>query len=160
MPNDHKPEIGSTIVIQKETFNAILSRLKEKGYETIGPRVKNDTLIYAPIEQMDDLPRGYITEQDAARFHLKQTGHSRYFDAIPGAQSWKQFLFPPRAELFALRKVNNHWEASTPETKTPSYAFIGVHACELAAIQIQDNIFMRSDFNDPIYRAAANASSS
>ena len=153
MPNDHKPEIGSTIVIQKETFNAILSRLKEKGYETIGPRVKNDTLIYAPIEQMDDLPRGYITEQDAARFHLKHTGHSRYFDAIPGAQSWKQFLFPPRAELFALRKVNNLWEASTPETKTPSYAFIGVRACELAAIQIQDNIFMRSDFNDPIYRA-------
>ena len=29
MPNDHKPEIGSTIVIQKETFNAILSRLKD-----------------------------------------------------------------------------------------------------------------------------------
>ena len=37
--------------------------------------------------------------------------------------------------------------------KTPAYAFIGVRACELAAIQIQDNIFMRSDFNDPIYRA-------
>jgi len=153
MPNNHQPEIGSTIVIEKVALNAILSRLREKGYETIGPRIKNDTLIYAPIEGMDDLPHGYITEQDAAHFRLTYTGHSRYFDAIPGAQSWKQFLFPPKTEIFALRKANNHWEASTPETKTPTYAFIGVRACELAAIQIQDNIFMRSDFNDPIYRA-------
>ena len=153
MPNDHQPEIGSTIVITKLAFNAVLSRLREKGYETIGPRVKNDTLIYAPIEGVDDLPRGYITEQDAAHFRLTYTGHSRYFDAIPGAQSWKQFLFPPKAELFALQKTNNRWEVSTPETKTPSYAFIGVRACELAAIQIQDKAFLRSDFNDPIYRA-------
>ena len=153
MLNDRQPEIGSTIVITKVAFNAILSRLREKGYETIGPRVKNDTLIYAPIEGVDDLPRGYITEQDAAHFRLTYTGHSRYFDAIPGAQSWKQFLFPPKAELFALRKTNNRWEVSAPETKAPAYAFIGVRACELAAIQIQDKAFLRSDFNDPIYRA-------
>jgi len=153
MLNNHRPEIGSTIVIEKVALNAILSRLREKGYETIGPRVKNDTLIYAPIEGVDDLPRGYISEQEAAYFRLTYTGHSRYFDAIPGAQSWKQFLFPPRTEIFALRKANNRWEASTPETKTPAYAFIGVRACELAAIQIQDKAFLRSDFNDPIYRA-------
>ncbi len=153
MLNDHQPEIGSTIVITKVAFNAVLSRLREKGYETIGPRIKNDTLIYAPIEGVDDLPRGYITEQEAAHFRLTYTGHSRYFDAIPGAQSWKQFLFPPKSEIFALRKVNNRWEASTPETKAPAYAFIGVRACELAAIQIQDKAFLRSDFNDPIYRA-------
>ena len=153
MLNNHRPEIGSTIVIEKVALNAVLSRLREKGYETIGPRVKNDTLIYAPIEGMDDLPRGYISEQEAAHFRLTYTGHSRYFDAIPGAQSWKQFLFPPKTEIFALRKANNRWEASTPETKTPAYAFIGVRACELAAIQIQDKAFLRSDFNDPIYRA-------
>ena len=70
MLNEHRPEIGSTIVIEKEAFNTILSHLKENGYETIGPRVKNDTLIYSPIEQLNDLPRGYITEQDAGYFRL------------------------------------------------------------------------------------------
>ena len=39
MPNEHRPEIGSTIVIEKESFNTILSRLKENEYETIGPCV-------------------------------------------------------------------------------------------------------------------------
>jgi formate hydrogenlyase subunit 6/NADH:ubiquinone oxidoreductase subunit I len=153
MPNEHIPEIGSTITIQKPAFNLIISRLKEDGYLTIGPRVKNETLVYETIESLDDLPQGYSTEQKPGRFRLFRNSHTRYFDIIPGAHSWKQFLFPPRTELFALRKNGNGWEATTGQTETPSYAFIGVRACELAAIQIQDTIFMRADFTDPIYRA-------
>ncbi len=105
------------------------------------------------IESLDDLPQGYSTVQKPGYFRLIQTGHTRYFDIIPGAHSWKQFLFPPRAELFALRKNNDEWNDVTQQTETPKYAFIGVRACELAAIQIQDGIFMRPDFTDPIYRA-------
>ncbi len=153
MPNDHLPEIGSTITIQKPAFNSILSRLKEDGYLPIGPRVKNETLVYEPIESLDDLPQGYSTIQKPGYFRLIQKGHARYFDIIPGAHSWKQFLFPSRAELFTLHKNGKGWETAAQETATPKYAFIGVRACELAAIQIQDNIFMRTDFTDPIYRS-------
>ena len=32
MQNEHLPEIGSTITIQKPAFNSILARLKEYGY--------------------------------------------------------------------------------------------------------------------------------
>ena len=153
MPAERLPEIGSTITIPKAAFNSILSHLKEEGYLPIGPRVKNETLVYEAIDNLEDLPKGYSTEQRPGHFRLFQNRHSRYFDIIPGAHSWKQFLFPPRAELFALRKNENGWETTTQETEAPKYAFIGVRACELAAIQIQDNIFMRSDFTDPIYRA-------
>ena len=90
------PEIGHTVSIQKPVLNTILARLKEAGYETIGPRVKNETLVYEAVESLDDLPRGYITEQEAGRFRLAYTGHGRYFDVIPGQHSWKEFLFPPR----------------------------------------------------------------
>jgi sulfhydrogenase subunit beta (sulfur reductase) len=153
MPSDRQPEIGSTISIQKEVFDIILSRLKEAGYQTIGPRVKNDTLVYEPIESLDQLPKGYVTQQEAGRFRLIYTGHGRYFDLIPGAQSWKQFLFPPRLDLFTLKKNDQNWEVFTPPQETPNYAFIGVRACELAAIQIQDKAFLREDFTDPVYRA-------
>ena len=153
MPNERLPEIGSTITIQKPAFNSIVSRLREDGYLPIGPRVKNESLVYEPIESLDDLPQGYSTEQKPGHFRLIREKHSRYFDIIPGAHSWKQFLFPSRVELFELHKNGNGWETAPKPTETPSYAFIGVRACELAAIQIQDNIFMRSDFTDPIYRA-------
>lgn len=151
MSNNHRPEIGSTIAIQKPVFNSVLKRLQEEGYQTIGPRVKDETLIYGQIESTDELPYGYITEQKAGSFRLIRTHRKRYFDVIPGAQSWKHFLFPSRTELFTLRKNSSGWEKLNSQTGTSSYAFIGVRACELAAIQIQDNIFMRPDFTDPIY---------
>jgi sulfhydrogenase subunit beta (sulfur reductase) len=153
MPSERLPDIGSTITIEKPAFNLLISRLKEEGYLPIGPRVKNESLVYEEIESLDDLPQGYSTEQKPGYFRLIKEKHSRYFDIIPGAHSWKQFLFPSRVQLFELHKNGKGWENTTPQTETPSYAFIGVRACELAAIQIQDNIFMRSDFTDPIYRA-------
>ncbi len=152
MSNSRRPEIGSTIAIQKPVFNIILKRLQGEGYQTIGPRAKDETLVYEQIKSLDELPYGYITEQKAGSFRLVQTDHKHYFDAIPGAQSWKQFLFPSCTDLFTLRKNGNEWETLDSQPDTPSYAFIGVRACELTAIQIQDNIFMRSDFTDPIYR--------
>ena len=152
MPSERLPDIGSTITIEKPAFNLLLSRLKEEGYLPIGPCVKNESLVYEEIESLDDLPQGYSTEQKPGYFRLIREKHNRYFDVIPGAHSWKQFLFPSRIELFSLHKNGNGWENTSSKTETPSYAFIGVRACELAAIQIQDNIFMRSDFTDPIYR--------
>jgi len=153
MPNERLPEIGSTITIEKEAFTLLLFRLKEEGYLTIGPRVKNESLVYEPIDNLEDLPQGYSTEQKPGHFRLIRDRHLRYFDIIPGALSWKQFLFPPCIELFAMHKNGRGWETVVPQKETPKYAFIGVRACELAAIQIQDDIFMRMDFTDPIYRS-------
>lgn len=152
MQNEPRSEIGATVAIQKPAFNSLLKNLDDQGYEVVGPHVENQTLVYAPIHSLDDLPRGYITEQEAGHFRLIYSGHTRYFDVIPGAQSWKQFLFPSRAEIFELHKLNGSWNMKPSETKTSAYAFIGVRGCELAAIQIQDSVFIRSDFTDPIYR--------
>jgi ferredoxin len=147
------PEIGRTVSIQKPVLNTILGRLREAGFETIGPRVKNETLVYDAVESLDDLPRGYITEQEAGRFWLVYTGHHRYFEAIPGQHSWKEFLFPPRLEMFAMQKSEDGWTIELPEPDKRALAFIGVRGCELAAIQIQDRAFIRPDFHDPQYRA-------
>ena len=153
MVNEQRLEVGSTIAIEKSVLDDLLKRLKENGYQIVGPRVKNETLVYEKIDELNDLPHGYITEQEAGYFRLHEAGHSRYFDFIPGAQSWKQFLFPPRVDLFKLQKTNNHWEKASEENQTVKYAFIGVRACELNAILIQDKAFMREDFTDPIYRS-------
>ncbi len=153
MINERRPATGSTILIKKLDLNTILTRLREEGYQTIGPKVKNETLVYEPIQTLGELPQGYITEQAPGEFRLKKAGHSCYFDFIPGAHSWKQFLFPSRVELFKLQKNGKTWQTLEEPVETPKYAFIGVRACELAAIQIQDKAFMRPDFTDPIYKA-------
>ncbi len=153
MAEDRLPEIGSTISIPKSSFNVLLARLKEAGFETIGPRIKNETLVYDAIDNLDQLPRGYVTEQEAGHFRLVYAGHDRYFDVIPGQHSWKEFLFPSRLELFQMQKNGKAWEVKKPEPDRRALAFIGVRGCELAAIQIQDKAFIREDFHDPVYRA-------
>jgi sulfhydrogenase subunit beta (sulfur reductase) len=153
MLDERAPEIGSTVSIQKPTLNIILSKLREAGFETVGPRIKNDTLVYDLLESIDQLPRGYVTEQEAGQFRLVHAGHDRYFDLIPGQQSWKQFLFPSRLELFKMVKSGKSYQVEQAQPDKRSYAFIGVRGCELAAIQVQDKAFIREDFHDPVYRA-------
>ena len=45
------------------------------------------------------------------------------------------------------------WQIEANNSPAPRYALIGVRACELAAIEIQDRVFLRPDFYDPIYRS-------
>ncbi|MFH2103253.1 MAG: 4Fe-4S dicluster domain-containing protein [Chloroflexota bacterium] len=144
--------IGSTIALPKAEFDGLLAELRQNGYQTIGPRVKDESIIYEEVETLADFPRGYRSEQEPGRFHLVKTRTERYFDAIPGAQSWKRFLFPPHVTLLTAQK-NERWHLEHHNEAAPRYALIGVRPCELAAIEIQDKVFLRSDFYDPIYRA-------
>jgi sulfhydrogenase subunit beta (sulfur reductase) len=148
---DLRPEIGTTISIPKPDFDLLLDNLRASGYNPIGPRVRDEALVYDTIERLSDLPLGYIGEQDAGHYRLFQTGHTHYFDVASGPQSWKQFLFPPRSTLLDLHR-DGQWQVTEPAESKPSYAFIGVRPCELAAIEIQDRVFMRSDYVDPLYR--------
>jgi ferredoxin len=152
MAEKRRPEIGETVAIEKPVFTALLAKIREAGFETVGPQLKDDSLIYDRIQGLEELPRGFVTEQAPGRFRLVRTGNGQYFDFIPAAQSWKQFLFPPRVDLVTFRQNGGGWKAEAPTVDNPAYAFIGVRACELAAILTQDRAFLRGDFTDPIYR--------
>jgi sulfhydrogenase subunit beta (sulfur reductase) len=136
MPNERISEIGSTITIEKPAFNVLLLRLKEDGYLPIGPRVKDESLVYDEIENLDDLPQGYVTDQKPGHFRLVHEKHTRHFNIIPGTHSWKKILFPSRMDLFTLHKNGNGWETISEQLETPKYAFIGMRACELNAIRL------------------------
>jgi formate hydrogenlyase subunit 6/NADH:ubiquinone oxidoreductase subunit I len=128
-----------------------MADLRSNGYQTVGPHLQDESIIYTEIEDLKDLPHGILSEQKPASYRLIQTGMDRYFDFIPGGHSWKQFLFPSRHKLFTAVK-DDKWQLIENNEPAPKYALIGVRACELAAINIQDKIFLRDDFNDPIYR--------
>lgn len=146
-------EVGATVALYKEDLQELLANLQQTGYQTVGPRVKDDAIIYGTLTGITELPRGYTSEQDPAHYRLIFSGHENYFNVTPGAQSWKQFFFPARSRLFSLRKNGNLWEAEDKTERLPSLALIGVRPCELAAILIQDRVFMRQDYIDPYYRS-------
>jgi sulfhydrogenase subunit beta (sulfur reductase) len=145
-------DVGSTVALQKSALDGLLAVLQEMGYQTIGPHVDESAITYGPVAKLADFPRGYTTEQDAGKYRLVYAGHPRYFDATPGSQSWKQYFFPPRSTLFSYQKVNGRWRIEEETQLPPTYALIGVRPCELAAIHIQDRVFLRPEWSDPIYR--------
>ena len=143
--------IGSTVALPKPELDLLMADLRNNGFQTVGPHLQDESIVYKEIAGLKDLPRGITTEQAPASFRMIQTGKERYFDFIPGSQSWKQFLFPPSHLLFSAVKEGK-WQLKENDEPAPHYALIGVRACELAAIGIQDKVFLRDDFSDPIYR--------
>jgi ferredoxin len=148
-----KLDLNNEVIMQKGELNGLLEALQNLGYQTVGPIVKHQVLQYGPIKTISDLPQGYSSIQDNATYRLEEGKHARYFGATHGAQSWKQFVYPSRQELFTLSKQNGHWERVHNDTEPPMYALIGVRPCDLAAINILDHVLIREDFSDPDYSA-------
>ncbi len=48
-----------------------------QGSRDLGPVVTNGAMATGPIDDTDQLPRGWISEQDGGRYRLVDGGHDR-----------------------------------------------------------------------------------
>ena len=65
----------------------------------------------------------------------------------------KKFLLPSTHRLWQARRSGQGFELTVEAEEIPRYAFIGVRACELQAIAIQDRVFLEGLFTEPIYKS-------
>lgn len=151
----NKTETGGepVVCISRDDIGLLFEALRRHGYMLVGPRVRDGAIVYDALEAVNDLPVGWTDEQDAGTYKIKRRADNALFGYVVGPHSWKKYLFPPRREIWRGRKKKDGsfetWqEESTPP---PRYAFIGVRACELHAIQIQDRVFMGGTYQDPVY---------
>lgn len=140
--------------IDKSQIDLLIQALREEGYRVIGPRIGEGAIIYDDIKGADELPRGWVDEQAPGHYRIQRSGNDRFFDFVVGPHSWKQFLFPPRLSLLKVVKDESGLRSfpSDKLSKDEKMAFIGVRACELAAIDIQDRVFLLGTFQDQHYR--------
>jgi ferredoxin len=140
--------------LSREGFGRLFSALADRGYQVVGPTVRQGAIVYDRIASPDDLPRGWTDRQEAAIYRLERRNDDRYFGYTVGPYSWKQFLFPPNATVAVANRTAEGWDVETAEGRDePAFAFVGMRACELAAIAVQDRVFIQKDFADPIYVA-------
>jgi len=148
-----KNQIG---VVEVEGLQDLITILSDEGYEVIGPTVADNAVVYEPIDSVDDLPKGYEDEQDGGKYRLIESGSKALFRTVVGPQTWKRYLYPPEQTLWKARKEKQGFSIEENDGVEPQYAFIGVRACEMAAIAIQDKVFDNGDFADPGYLARRN----
>jgi len=150
---DTIPNIGTYVSIPKEGLQRVFDLLRDFGYNLVGPTLGEGAIVYGEIERVTDLPIGWTDEQEAGTYRLHRRDDQTYFGYVVGPHSWKQYLFPPALKLFSVARRNGSFSVTAGPDSAPRYAFIGVRACELQAISVQDRVFLSGPYQDPNYKA-------
>jgi ferredoxin len=114
--------------------------------------VRDQAIVYDDIESVDDLPRGWTDEQDGGHYRLARRADGALFGYAVGPHSWKRFLHPPRLRLWQAERDPGSTRLVPEDSSGERLAFIGVRACELHAIAIQDQVFLDGPYRDPHYQ--------
>ncbi len=144
---------GDAHWLARPALQSLLDVLRNAGFDTIGPVVRDGVLGLAPIESIDALPIGLRDAQTPGRYEIESAGHAHCFDVVHGAMGLKPHLFPPRETLLQI-------EASPAERKLDArpvlpeerkLAVFGMRACDIAALAIHDRVLLGGTFPDPWY---------
>jgi sulfhydrogenase subunit beta (sulfur reductase) len=139
-------------VVTPEGLQALFDTLKRRSYRVIGPILRDGAIIYDDIASVGDLPQGWTDEQDGGHYRLHRRNDDALFGYAVGPHSWKKFLLPATQRLWSAERTE-HGVAIAPEPRpTERFAFIGVRACDLNAIAIQDRVLMGGARVDPRYQ--------
>jgi len=57
-----------TALLHRANFDALLGALCRHGYAVIGPTVRDGAIVCAESESAEDLPSGWVDDQEAGRY--------------------------------------------------------------------------------------------
>ncbi|HZD87182.1 MAG TPA: 4Fe-4S dicluster domain-containing protein [Gaiellaceae bacterium] len=140
-------------ILAPEALDDLIAALARRGFRVLGPTVRDGAIVYDELGGADELPVGWTDRQRPGSYRLERRDDEARFGYAVGPHSWKRFLFPPRVRLWRAR-ANGGGPAveEEPLDETP-LALLGVRACELQAIGIQDRVFTGGAFVDRDYVA-------
>lgn len=137
----------------KERLQALIEALRARGYTVVGPTVDQGAIVYDELHSISQLPQGWTDEQAPGSYRLRRRDDHAWFGFVVGPHAWKKYLFPARTPLLTAQPGANGWSFVPFTEDAPAYAFLGVRACELAALRVQDRVFLEGPYPDPLYQA-------
>jgi len=154
---EHAVETGVTIcgrrphMLEAGKLSELIAALARRGYTVIGPTGRDGSVALDRIDSVADLPAGYNDEQSPGHYRLKHGQEQSLFAYAVGPQSWKKYLHPAQVKLWSAERTNGSFRILNNDSRPGPYAFLGVRACDLAAIHALDRILTRDRYRDPIY---------
>src|SRR5690242_7771914 len=118
------------VELSRSGLDELIAVLQDAGYRVVGPTVRDDAVVLAELASGTDLPAGWSVDSAPGRYRLRRRSDAAVFAHSAGAQSWKQFLHPAHRTLWTSDGID-FTPAPAPSVR---YAFLGVRACDLAAI--------------------------
>ncbi len=140
--------------LARSELGTLLDTLRDAGYRTIGPQLREGAIIYDELTSIEQLPQGVQDQQAPGHYRLEPQQTQRLFAWANGPQALKPFLFAPRETLWRSQRDAQgklHFEEVQPDVEP--MAIIGARPCDIAALFIHDKHFLQQENADPYYRA-------
>ena len=145
-------QIGDWLQLPLAGLQRLIETLAE-NHRVVGPQVADGAVVYRDLADVASLPTGWLDEQDGGSYRLRQDATAGSFDHVVGPHSLKNFLFPARETVASFVRTDGDWVQQPREPVDRPLAVIGVRACDMAALRIQDKVFLGSGHVDPGYQA-------
>ena len=142
------------VVLHRENLQALFDALIQRNYKIMGPTLRDGAIAYGELRSSAELPAGWTDEQEGGSYRLKERNDQALFGYAVGPHSWKQFLHPPVVQLWQADRKKGEVQITRQEPENSKLAFIGVRACELNAIAVQDRVLTGGRYMDPFYMSA------
>jgi len=140
-------------LLERSDLQQLLDALRAAGFQTVGPVLRDGAIVYDALERVEELPAGWTDRQDGGSYRLERRDDQALFGYAVGPHAWKRFLHVPQLKLWRAERQGAGFRVEPAADEPPRYAFLGVRACELHAIAIQDRVLLGDRYPDPAYRA-------
>jgi ferredoxin len=139
--------------LARADLQRLIDVLRAEGHRVVGPVPRDGAVVFDDVVRLDDLPLGLRETQAPGRYGLEPTGRDSVFDVVNGPGSLKPFVFAPREQLLQIEGQGRSFSAEETLPRVPKLAVLGVRACDLAALRVQDRVFLHDRYPDPHYAA-------
>ncbi len=132
---------GERRILHRRDFGALLAAIRSRGYRVVGPTIRDGAIVYGPIEDESDLPIGWTDRQERGTYRLVRRDDGALFGYNVGPHSWKKYLYPSRERLWTAQASAGSFTVTPEPQDGAPLAFLGMRACEIAAVGVQDRVF-------------------
>lgn len=138
-------------IIEKASLFKLLEVLL-KEHDVIAPTIKQAGIMFTAIESPEELASGYRDFQAPGEYRLQRAIDGTIFSYSNGENSLKWFLHPPKQVLFRGKLGGGHDEMEEETGPARPLALFALRACDIAAMEVLDRVFLLDDVKDSTYR--------
>lgn len=138
-------------VLDASSFDSLIPLLTDRGFDVIAPTVRDGTIALDRVVSANELPIGWHDTHEPGKYRAAPSKDGTYFGYTLGPRTPKHYLFPPRQTVLTIEHAETGLRFTSEPPPPRQHAFVGLRSCELAAVAVQDVVFVESPFTDPAY---------
>lgn len=144
----------NTYFLAHTDLQKLILALENAGFTCMGPQVRDGAIVYDRLHHAEQLPWGMRDVQKPGEYQLEKINEMKAFAFANGPEALKHILFKPHEVVWrVVRNAGGKIEFKPVVPDEKPIAFIGARSCDLAAMAIQDKVFIQGAHVDAHYKS-------